>query len=89
MARPVVAELGNNDAGDNHGDQHDDGANNQDGLSADLVDDGHGGEGADEEDNTGDTSGQESSRAAGETEALEDVAGVVDDGVDTRPPKKT
>ena len=37
--RPVVAELGNNNTNDDHADSHDNGANEEHGLAADLVND--------------------------------------------------
>ena len=48
-----------------------------------LVDDGHGGNCADEEDDAGDACGKKSLGTSGKTDRLEDVGIVVDDSVDT------
>ena len=52
-------------------------------FAADLVDDGHGGNCADEEDDAGDACGKKSLGTSGKTDRLEDVGSVVDDSVDT------
>ena len=64
VARPVMPELGHDDTRDYHGDEHDDGADDQHGLAADLVDDDHGRERGDEEYAAGDTRSQQSRGAA-------------------------
>lgn len=70
---------------DNHRQQHDEGSDEQHNLAADLIDDQHSWDGSDQEDNSGDTGGEESVGAGGKTERLENVGSVVDDGVDAGP----
>ena len=75
---PVVPELGDDDADRQDADEHDDGACHEHGFAAQPVDEEHGGQRADHENRPGHTRGQESDGARRETEALEDVGGVVD-----------
>lgn len=79
MRGPVVAEQSDNDTDDYHAHTHHHGSNEEERLSADLVNDQHGGDCADKENNTGNTSCKQGDGATCETKADKDVGGVVDD----------
>jgi hypothetical protein len=74
---PVVLELGDDHADDDHAGEHDEGSTEKHGLAADLIDDQHSGDGRDDEDDTGHTGGQEGNGTAGQAETDEDVGSVV------------
>jgi len=85
MVRPVVRELADDDARDHHRHQHERRAEDQQRLAADPVDEQHGGDGRDHEDNARDARCEERLGGARHAQAEEDVGGVVDDGVDSAP----
>ena len=71
---PAGVELCVEDARDDHGALHDDRAGGEHGLAAELVDQGHAGEGAGEEDAAGYASGEERECSACETQVFKDIA---------------
>lgn len=77
MVRPVVLELGDNHADDDHADEHNKRSNQKHGLAAELVDDQHCGDGTDEENDTGHTSCQQSNGTASQSKTNENIGGVV------------
>lgn len=85
VASPLVVELGVDNAGDDHGNPHDDRTDDEHWLATDLVDEWHGGDGRDEEDDARDTTSEESQGPGSQAEALENVRRVVNDGIDSAP----
>jgi hypothetical protein len=57
VRRPVVAELGYQNTNEYHGYPHHERTDQKHGLTTKFVDDSHGGQGADEEDYAGHSSG--------------------------------
>lgn len=78
VARPVVLELGDDDTGGDHGDHHDGGTDEEEGLAAEFINREDTGDGGDEEDDSGDTGSEKGDGSGGETEGLEDVGSVID-----------
>ncbi len=82
---PVVLELSDDDGDGNHGKAHYHGSDEQHSLSADLIDDKHSWNSGNQENNTSNTSGEKGLGSASQSQRLEDVGGVVNNSVDTRP----
>lgn len=78
-----MLELGDDDSGDHHGNPHHDRSGVQHGFASHLIDNSHGRKGRNEENNASNSGGKQGLSSAGQTESLEDLAGIVDDGVDT------
>lgn len=78
-----MLELCDDDSGDHHRNPHHDGADVQHGLTADFVNDSHGRKGRHKENHTSHTGGEQSLCTTCKSETLENLASVVDDGVDT------
>lgn len=80
---PVILVETLNGSNDDVTEEHANGTDNQEGLTTKLVKPKDGGHGEDNLQDTGHTSSQESLLGGGETETLEDLGRIVEDGVDT------
>lgn len=95
MRGPVVSELGDDDADGDHADTHDNGADLQERLATNPIDDqlfnvslaielgldltDHGRDSADEEDDAGDAGCQQGDGSSSESQTDKDIRGIVDD----------
>lgn len=80
---PGVLERAVHGGDDQVADAHPDGAGNQERFAPEAVEEEHGREGEDDLEDAGHASGEEVGGDGGEAEGLEDLRGVVQDGVDS------
>jgi hypothetical protein len=83
MGFPVMVEFRDDDANDDHRHTHDDRAHDQHWLTADLVDNQHRRNRADDKNHSRDPGCKQSYGSFGQSQALEDVRCIINYGIDT------